>query len=210
MVRKEGYESTLEALYRNNESLLIISALLFFIPLFIGYIFSGTLDPYLGYVLKEFKKEIVKGELKLTVLSIFLHNLQIAIVLYLGGIIAIVTVVSLIFNGLFIGYTASKYPLMDFIILVLPHGVFEVPAIIIAGAAGFRLTSFIFNYISDLLFGEWYGSKIEKISYYFKLNYEEFEESLLLFGISVVLLFIAALIEANATLLIYEYLKGII
>ena len=70
-------------------------------------------------------------------------------------------------------------------LLTLPHGIFEIPAIIIAGAAGFKIPYEIIRYLA--------GRK-EQI-----LTKEDIKEYLTLALISIILIVIAAFIEAYIT-----------
>ncbi len=74
------------------------------------------------------------------------NNLQVSFLAYAGGIsFGLFTVVILMVNGLMLGTIAAglaNHPhevVMSFWGFVAPHGVFEIPAIIIAGAAGLQL-----------------------------------------------------------------------
>ena len=72
------------------------------------------------------------------------------------------------------------------VLLVIPHGIFEIPAIIIAGAAGFKIPREIIGYLA--------GRK-EQI-----LTKEDIREYPTMVLISTLLIVIAAWIEANVTL----------
>ena len=82
----------------------------------------------------------------------------------------------------------------DVLILTLPHGIFEIPAIIIAGAAGFKIPYELVRYLA---------SKKEQI-----LTKEDLKEYLTLALISIILIVIAAWIEANVTLKIAKVMLG--
>ena len=95
------------------------------------------------------------------------------------------------YNGIFFGILLansieSNVAVIKILLLTLPHGIFEIPAIIIAGAAGFKIPYEIIRYLA--------GRK-EQI-----LTKEDFKEYLTLALISIVLIVIAAWIEANVTL----------
>jgi Uncharacterized membrane protein len=198
-------------LYKRNEMLLIASAFIFFASMFAGYFLSGMMDQLLSGTLKSLKEGVNNGQIKLTTLSIFANNIKIAFLIYGGGIIfGIFTVGYLLFNGLFIGYAASKFVIGDFILYTLPHGIFEIAGIIIAGAAGFRLASCVIQIIKDLTNMRKYMPVSDQIGHILSLNYDEFKESLALFVIAAVLIFIAAIIEANFTIAWASYIKGII
>ncbi|MDI3484499.1 MAG: hypothetical protein PWQ74_1086 [Methanobacteriaceae archaeon] len=192
-------------LYKRNRDYLIISILIFLGSFSIGYLLAGFLDILLAPLMREFKKSVI--EEGITIISIFSHNLQAILLLYLGGLsLSIFTGLFLALNGLFMGYFATKVPLVDFILLVAPHGMFEIPGIIIAGVAGFRLSSFIIHFIGDLIKGP--GSFTQKLKKSSDNNIKEFKDSLLLFLIAVILILIAAIIEAEFTLTFYYMIKG--
>ncbi|HIH64037.1 MAG TPA: stage II sporulation protein M [Methanothermobacter thermautotrophicus] len=210
-MKKERYEGTLSYLIRTNETFLMVSTFIFLASLFAGYLFSGAVGGLLNPLMDEFRRSIAEGELKLTTASIFLHNLQAALLIYGGGLLlGVFTALFLFVNGLFIGFFASKVPLGDFFLLTMPHGVFEIPGLIIAGAAGFRLASFTYHFLGDVITETWYGSLTERMLHFYSEHSDELKDSLMLLGIGIVFLIVAAFVEANLTLGIYTYIKGIV
>lgn len=207
MVKKERYESTIHALYKRNEKYFALSALIFFGSMFLGYF--HLFDAIMAPLQQQFKKSVIEGEIQLTTLSLFANNLKIMLYIYGGGIaLGLITVGLLFINGAFIGYFATQVPLGDFILLTLPHGILEIISLIIAGGAGFRLAHFVYKFIDGLVNETWYGSFVEKIKHVFNEYSDEITESLMLMAIAIVLLFIAAIIEANFTIAWYQYVKG--
>ena len=73
------------------------------------------------------------------VLEIFFNNWEISITASVGGLILITPILVTMVNGIFIGIVASKLKLLEFLVLIMPHGSIELPSFIIALAAGFRL-----------------------------------------------------------------------
>ncbi|HML05801.1 MAG TPA: stage II sporulation protein M [Methanobacterium sp.] len=206
---KDEYDGFFWGLYKRNEFLLIISAAVFFGSLFIGYFLAGFVDQILASSFNSFKDSISKGQIQLTTLSIFKNNLTVALRLYGFGIFfGVFTLLILAYQGLFIGYVASKFSIGDFIISTLPHGVFELPGIIIAGAAGLRLASTVVSIIRDLLEIKRYLPLGAQLKHILNLNYPEFKESLKLLAVAVVLILIAAYIEANLTIPWIKFVKG--
>lgn len=189
------YYSYFTALYKRNKTLLIVSTTIFFLSMFMGYVLSGQIDQFMKNVLNSLRGKFTKEGITTT--SLFLNNLKSTFIIYAGGITGIFTVIVLFINGLLIGYVVTKYPIS--IIYILPHGIFEIPAIIIAGAAGFRITSMIIRILISLS----KGKPINK-------HYWEFKDSLALFAITIGLLLIAAFIEANITLTVGNYIKSLI
>lgn len=139
-LKKDFYES----LYfiKELKNYFIFSISLFIMAGIIGFFFS----PYLSFI-----DEIIKGLISKTtglttlelIVFIFKNNLQAALLSFILGImIAIFPVVTCFFNGLLLGYVLNRVWLLsgfsDFW-RILPHGIFELPAIIIAIALGIRL-----------------------------------------------------------------------
>jgi stage II sporulation protein M len=208
---RERFEGLFGGLYRRNESYLMISAMIFIISLLIGYAFAGVLEPILSSVLGDLKRRISQGELKLTTLSLFANNFKVAIIIYAGGLVlGVVTAIYLFVNGAIIGYTAAQFSIGDFIIYTAPHGVFEIVGIILAAAAGFRLANVVLNLLRGLLHLQSDFSMINQIKYLLEINEDDFKDSLALMGIAIVLLFIAAFIEANLTITWANYMKTVI
>jgi stage II sporulation protein M len=208
---RERFEGLLGGLYRRNESYLLISAMIFIVSLLLGYAFAGMLEPVLGSVLGDLKRRISQGELKLTTLSIFANNLKVAFIIYAGGIIlGAITVIYLFVNGAIIGYTAAQFSIGDFIIYTAPHGVFEMLGLIIAAAGGFRLANVVLNLMRGLLHLQTDFSMTSQVKYLLEVNQDDFKDSLALFGIAVILLLIAAFIEANLTIIWANYMKTIL
>lgn len=76
--------------------------------------------------------------------QIFTNNVQVALAAFAGGLTAgVLTVVSLLFNGLLVGLVAGLAVQAGngeaLLRLIAPHGILELSLIIVAGAAGLRL-----------------------------------------------------------------------
>ena len=194
-------------LYRRNVKFIIFSASIFFISLIIG----GLLGYFLPSSVENFVITIVKTDRiyaqqhGITTLSILTHNLQSLVITFLGGIVGLITFGTLFLNGFiygtFLGFLGSNLVSSSglgtlspklFIIYTVPHGIFEISGFIIAGAAGFRLTKIIYNLLK---------SDSDASDHYW-----EFKDAMAMFIISLVLIVIAAIIEANYTLPLGNYI----
>ncbi len=197
-----------KGVFKRNKKLLALSTAIFFLFLFIG-VFAGYFSPdFIGKLLTEFSNEL-NSQVDISTVSIFTHNIRTAFMAYAGGIIGIVTAVLLSINGFilgaFLGYfmhggainQSSVSPIV-FISYIVPHGIFEIPALIIASSAGFRLTSIIIDLINSL-----------RGKPYVNNDYRKFKDSLVLLAVAVILFAVAAVIEANFTASIGNYITGL-
>ena len=199
--------------FSNNKTLLFISILLFVIPMLIGYFCANEISEYVKPIVDAFEQQVKDGTVTLTTHSLFTNNVTVAFILYalgaLGGLLAAVILGN---NGLFIGYTGANFNLLAYAALVVPHGIFEIPAIIIATTGGFALLSFVLHFIWNLkspdysyldIFDPYFSNvKItvgQRFTAAFKQNQNKLKESFIFLCLAVVLLIIAAFIEANIT-----------
>lgn len=136
-----------ESLYYNRW-LLLIASLLLIIPMIIAYFFRNDLKFAMEPAIKQLQENISKD--KFTFKDIYLNNANVALLLYMGSLtFGLIPAFILISNGALIGYATIHSPsLIDFLILILPHGIFELPAIIIGAAGSFRLSLFFIKFIN--------------------------------------------------------------
>lgn len=204
-----NYNNYLRGLYKRSKSLLLVSVTLFFSSLIIGVLIGYFIPILTGEFLTYYVKMLHQLNPQITTLFIFEHNLQSVLLTYIGGLIGIIPAGILVFNGFsfgaFLGYLMHGYVISNFgattpetfLLYTIPHGVFEIPGFIIAGTAGFRLTTII---ISILIKKN--GERIE-------IDDLKVKDSLALLAISIILIFIAAIIEANITLPLGHYITSI-
>jgi stage II sporulation protein M len=199
-----------KGLYLRNKMLLQLSAGIFFVSLFIGFLIGyfspSSIQNFLVGVVKTDRTFVSKNGA--TTLSIFTHNLNSVLITFAGGVVGIITAGVLFLNGFlygsFLGYFATNSSIGGavshlgmitpwlFLLYTIPHGIFEISGFIIAGAGGFRLTKIIVDLIrSDTTLRDHYG---------------ELKDSLSLLVIAIILTFIAAIIEANITLSLGMYI----
>jgi len=202
------YKGFFKGVYKRNKKLLLLSAAIYFVSLLIGLLIGYLSPDFIGNFVVNTTQQI-HSHVELTTASIFNNNLQVAIMTYIGGATGIISAGLLFFNGFILGslvgflmqgdiVNSSTSNLVDILSYILPHGIFEIPAFIIATAAGFRITSVVIDLINSMR-GKPYISD----------DYQKFKDSMALFAIAVVLLFIAAIIEANFTIPIGNYITGL-
>jgi stage II sporulation protein M len=186
--------------YERNKFILAVAAVIFFLSLFIGILVGYLLPDFTLKIINVFVQSLLSYHIEKTTLSIFAHNLQAVLLEYSGGVIGIIPIIALLTNGFIIGaffgylfnhsyLTAiGSLSVQKFLVFTLPHGIFEIPGFIIAGAAGLRVTTRIIDLIKKIIY-----KKPEPVDNW------KLKDSLFLLVISIILIFIAAIIEANIT-----------
>ncbi len=197
----------LKGYYRDFVSMkwyLALSTLLFTIGIMIGAE-SEMFHHFLDQQLKGLGE--VAGELSdkqhanvWFFLFIFFNNtLKSIFVMYLGGLLGFIPIIFLAVNGMIIGYLfvqmseAGQNVWMLLIKGILPHGIIEIPAIIIACAFGLR-----FGAIVWVMFINLFRSK-ETRTQHMAAAETFLYRTLHMMIFLVVTLFIAALIESTFT-----------
>ena len=199
--------------FANNMFILLFLILVFIIPLIAAYYYPDSFASVLQPMIQQFEQNIADGTVTLATDSLFVNNFTVALILYAGGaLLGIMGITVLAMNGLFLGFFAAQMDLTSYIALTLPHGIFEIPAIIIATTGGFVLLSFVLHFIWNLRSPDYsyldifdpYFSDV-KITFKqrcyasFKMNQNKIKESFIFLCLAVILLIIAAFIEANIT-----------
>jgi stage II sporulation protein M len=137
---------------------IIVTFLLFFTTITVGWV-GAAQNPSVGQdLIKLFEKEIA-GQMDNTNPSdmfakIFANNLEACVLLFLGGAsLGILTIFIMSLNGIVIGaimeFVSRDHTPLFVAAAILPHGIFEIPAFILAGALGILL--------AQSLIAEWYG-----------------------------------------------------
>lgn len=204
--------------FANNMFILLFLILVFIIPLIAAYYYPDSFASVLQPMIQQFEQNIADGTVTLATDSLFVNNFTVALILYAGGaLLGIMGITVLAMNGLFLGFFAAQMDLTSYIALTLPHGIFEIPAIIIACAGGLVLLKFAVLFVWNIIrpdthdetynhyFGELGLSFKDKFMLSLNKHQDKIKESFILLVVSAVLLIIAAFIEANLTIPIARF-----
>lgn len=143
---KKQFKQSLKYVYDSRSYIYIIIAI-FFISFIFGYFNTSKLG-----MLDEIIKKILENVKDMSGIGltgyIFWNNLQSAFIGFIFGVVlGIFSIFNAFVNGLLIGYVVSKAVASAGILQTLklmPHGIFELPAIFIALGMGLRMGMFIF------------------------------------------------------------------
>jgi stage II sporulation protein M len=189
--------------FRGKSRFLVFSVILFFVGVVVGYIIFWhdpslifkNIERFLGNILKIGKA--IEDHSKLYVIGlIFQNNIKALILIIFGGVVfGLVPLFSILFNGFAVGLVLAisiyqGQSITFFLAAMLPHGILELPAVLMGGAFGLK-TGF------DLIFPK----KLPRLG----LLKENLSKSVLALGILVPVLFIAAGIEAVITPYVAKY-----
>ncbi|MBX0321700.1 stage II sporulation protein M [Halomicroarcula sp. F13] len=136
---------------------------------------------------------------ELTTYAIAVNNLVAMFVLLLGAVsLGIVTVAGLVLNGLLIGavvgIAVQQVDPIVVVALILPHGVVEIPALLVVAAVGLRFARLTVRYLR--------GLEDELVTE------RDLREAGWLVAVAVVMILVAAYVEATLTLEIAERVAG--
>jgi stage II sporulation protein M len=180
----ENYSKSWEYI-KESKNFIWAAVIIFFAAVIIGFLFQppSVINIILDYIKKVLAETEGISSYKL-VSFIFFNNLQIGFMgLIYGFVLGIFPVLSIFANGYVVGYVTSfaiSSAGAGSLLNLLPHGIFELPAIFISFGMGIKFGTFIFYK--------------EKMKYFGKF----FIDSLRVFVFVVLpLLIIAAIIEGS-------------
>ena len=125
-------------------TLSFLSLLILLVSFTVGYMFGGQLSEPLIETLKELYGETFNLPLPLLTILIFVNNfVKSFAAMLLGVVLGIPPLLFIFTNGLvlgIIGYAIIRdYGVWFFLAGILPHGVLEIPAVILSVALGVKL-----------------------------------------------------------------------
>jgi len=97
-------------------------------------------------------EELLPEDFELTAWFVFANNARVYLLLVLGAVsLGLGTVFVLAFNGVLVGWVvgiaAPQIGVGPVLALLVPHGIFELPAFWLAGGVGLRLVHLAVNYL---------------------------------------------------------------
>jgi stage II sporulation protein M len=146
--RSKIYRSFLSSLryISTSKRYIYFSLALFIAASIIGFLFPGWFEEQILKLIEELiKKTEDMGTFEL-IRFIMLNNIRSSFIALITGVfLGIIPLIITITNGYVIGFVANKTISIGGITVLwrlLPHGVFEIPAVIISIGIGFRLGMF--------------------------------------------------------------------
>ncbi len=124
------------------KSYILVSSIVFLAGIILGYLLSYFFPNDVQVVVDHLKKAfepLAQWHPIHKFIFVFLNNVSTCfLVILLGIVFGIVPIFSCLLNGEILGVLAYLYP-QNFLIKVLPHGIIEIPAFILAVACGIKI-----------------------------------------------------------------------
>lgn len=182
-----------------NKSLIILSVAIFFLSIISGIVFSRYFEEMALAIIKKMLEDIDVSTISDTAWSLFSNNILANINIMLGGLLfSLLSVFAVILNGILIGYVYTLTNPFVYIVSLVPHGIFEVPALILSLTGAFILTKMELNIIRLIL-----NKSLRKD---WRIIKGYLKDVLFTFIVTFVLLVFAAVIESSVT----PYLLGLV
>lgn len=143
-------------------------------------------------------------------LELFIHNASSGIATYFGSILfGIPAIVMLIYNAVNLGAIGQLFNTimpnggMRYIIYLIPHGIFEITATVLQSVSGILLFLFVWRFIKAML-----GSETQGVFDSFEKTKKALVQSVVILIFSMILLLVAAPIEAYFSVPFSEFVMG--
>ncbi len=203
------FKKEIKLAFSENKLAIYVSIAILVISLLLGYFLESSLHAYLNPVVEQVENQVRSGEITITFQSIFSNNIKIVFLMFILGIFCCFSALILAFNGFFIGYfTAVQDDLFLTLLMLIPHGIFELPSCVIACASGFVLFNFLLRFLNTFLKQE-NGSISNKLYASYVENFDKLKQAIILLMVATVLMIIAGVIEVYLTLPIAEFITSI-
>ena len=136
--------------FLENKSAIYISIFILVFSLILGYVLEPYLYSYFHPVVDDLSKKVHTGTIKLTFADIFLNNIKVSFQMFLYGLFFCLSIVLLAYNGFFLGYyVAIQDNLLRVLVMLIPHGIFEMTSCILACSSGLVLFNFLFRFFES-------------------------------------------------------------
>ena len=203
------FKKEIKLAFSENKLAIYVSIAILVISLLLGYFLEPNLHAYLNPVVEQVENQVRSGEITITFQSIFSNNIKIVFLMFILGIFCCFSALILAFNGFFIGYfTAVQDDLFLTLLMLVPHGIFELPSCVIACASGFVLFNFLLRFLKTLLKQE-NCSISNKLYASYVENFDKLKQAIILLMVATVLMIIAGVIEVYLTLPIAEFITSV-
>ncbi len=133
---------------KESRNYVYLAIALFVLGAIVGFAFPDFFGEYFNQIIKDLiekTKDLNTGEM---VFFIFQNNvLSSLMAVVLGFVLGVFPVASIVINGILLGYVMNKVIAVEGVLIIwrlVPHGIFELPAIFISVGLGIKFGMFLF------------------------------------------------------------------
>ena len=134
---------------RDSKNYIFFGLFLFLISISLGYAFPKLFEEQLIQMIKELLQQTIGLDAFGMIKFIVFNNVKSSFFgLFFGLLFGILPMVMIVVNGFLLGFVATRAVSSDGILVLwklFPHGIFEIPAVIISVGIGLRLGLFLFS-----------------------------------------------------------------
>ncbi len=131
-----------------SRNYIYLAIVLFVLSSFIGYYFHDSFSVYLNPLIKDLIDRTAGLNASELIVFIFTNNFFASFIGLISGVLfGIFPIFNILLNGVLLGYVLALAVSLEgwfSIFRLLPHGVFELPAIFISIGLGIKIGGFIF------------------------------------------------------------------
>ncbi len=172
---------------------VFVSIFVFVVSFIIGITDAHLIKPLMDELIKNVASTPISTQ------SLFINNVTVDINIIISGIFfSIFALFSVFVNGMLMGYVSTITSFSHYILYIIPHGIFELPALILSLTTSLMITNIIIRFFQGIFL------KDKNIKGQLHIYYKQIIAIFISIVIIVILLLIAAFIEANLTRLIAE------
>lgn len=199
---KQFYKEVKSA-FLENKLAIYLSLFILIFSLVSGYLFESYFSSYLQPAVDDLTQKVETGVIELTFGDIFLNNISIIFQMFIYGVFLCLSVFLLAYNGFFVGYyVAIQDDFFRVVLMLVPHGIFELTSCVLACSSGLVLFNFLFDFFKSYLIADL--SLIDS----FNENFSKLKQAFVIFFISVILMIIAGFVEVYLTVPIARFVLG--
>lgn len=139
------YFSAVRRNLTKNLPLILVSLAAFSLGVPFGFILQPQVEDAVKPVIENIRREFSLEEPRLTLTAkIFFKNVKATLIMIASGALMVIPLVILWSNGFLFGFVLKRFlsggrSILDFVVVVSPHGVLELPAVFVSGALGMRI-----------------------------------------------------------------------
>lgn len=208
------YKDLLIESLKEHKKMIIILYAVFIISFIATWILAGdTISANMQNIVNNTASTTTPSTVEISPIDLFVRNAGGGIVTYIASIFfGIFAIAIVIYNGANIGAMGPIFSSvkanggLQYIIYLIPHGIFEITGTIIQSVAGILLFLFIWRFLKGIIKGE-NGTKLSAKDS-FEKNKKVLIQSVVLLIFATILMLIAAPIEAYISVPLSEMIVG--